>query len=706
MELLVALLSISALYGFAAYRQKRRYEGQLLTERNKISSYEISESQLKQKNQTLTDEVTSAKKGYQDLQKKLESLSMELSQHMNAEQEARSILDSLSEQLSKETNQRATIEEQLHTAKDMVNAASSQLKTTVEERMRELQLLQQQLHNESAARKQLEEIVSVKEIEHAEFVARLQRTEEQLHRAKESLNATSSELHATIERHEHTIAALRTEVDERTKREAAAIQRIDALNGTISSLHNDVASLSEQLNISQSARTVLEHDRTSVEKDLLEKIAARENDLTSLTELHAKISDALAEETNVRIATEHALHESKEKLYALIHELEATVTARDAVVSSQSDQLRQAEKTIRHLQDAVENILSHVPLPVFVVNDNGICSFVNSALQTSVGYAPEDITGRHFSKLFPESERGFYEEQWGRTADKTEQFKGETHVATSAGDTMTVEINFIEIETEAGRSFVGCIFDKTHEREAAKHYTEAKKRDEELRQLKSRFIAMVTNQLRADLVTVSTNTELLERFVFKWSDEKRYRAFFRINESLKHMLDLLRDVESSTASTVNYSSAPTLLNLESLAQEIAKETVSDLDTHHRFILSEQGNISSVPMDERIVRTVLHHTLSNAFKFSPETEEVRLHVERKDSTCTFTVRDNGIGIPPAEQQHLFTSFFRGSNVGNVYGTGLGLTIVQQFVQIAKGTIHIDSDVNKGTAVTITLPLAKI
>lgn len=696
MEFILSFLIFGSLFVFSVYTLRRRYINQLLGEQDKVSSLSLSESQLKQKNQIVSDELDDAKK-------KIESLSQELSQHVTAEQDARAILDSLSKQLSNETMQLATKEEQLAKAQQMVSSASQQLKSTVEERMRELQYLQEQLHNESAARKRLEGIVSIKESEQQETEVQLRRTEEHLQRAKESLNATSAELHGTIERNEETIRRQQQEIGSLNEKEAAAQHLIAELHTVKQKLEDDIASLTSRLRDEHSTRTTVESDKSALEHALKSKINDLELQLATTTELLQKTSDTLNEETNVRLATEHALQESKEKLYAVIHTLEANVAERDTSIASLSEKLHYAESSVDKLNSAVRRIVSLVPFPIFIIDDQGICTDSNEALRTTVGYSPDDIVGRHFSKLFPEQERIFYEEQWKNTSDRTEQFKGETHVATPAGDTLNAEINFIEIETEAGTLFVGCIIDKSDEQEAGRRYDEAKLHAEELKQLKSRFISMVTNQLRASLVTVATNAELLERFMLKWPEEKRYRAFFRINESLKQMMDLLRDVETSTASAANYTPAVKQTNLESLAQSVVKDVTNDLDAKHRFILSEQGNISSVPIDERIVRTILQQTISNAFKFSSESKEVKLHIERRDSECVLIVKDEGIGIPASEKHHLFTSFFRASNVGNMYGTGLGLTIVQQYVRLAGGTISFDSELNKGTTVTISLPI---
>ena len=625
-----AILLIAALFGFSAYRLKRRYSLQLLSEQNTSSSLALRESQLEQENLKIAEELEAKRKEAEQFQHQLEALAKEM--------DAR---------LSHESNQHVSLQEQLKKTKELVNASSAQLHETIEAQSVKLQQMQEHLHDEQVTRKRSEEIFSLKETEYREKIAEL--------------------------------------------------------NAIILSLKNELSSTAEGLNNELSARHVIERDKTKIEQELLEKTIQLESELSALHTTHRQLNEAFQEENRIRLATEHALQESKEKLYAVIRNLETKLTEREEVISIQNDRQHEAETTIENLEHAVNTILDTVPVPVFLVNDEGICSFINTSLQTTLGYSCEDITGRHFSKLFPENERTFYQEQWVAAENRVAQFKGETHIAASTGDIISVEINIAEIFNKNGaKTYVGFIFDKTHERDAAKHFREAKHREEELAELKSRFISMVTNQLRSALVTVATNAELLERFMFKWSDEKRYRAFFRINDSLKQMLNLLRNVESSTV--VNYVPVIKEINLESLVQSTAKETAADLETKHRFILSEQGNISSVKIDEAVVRTVLSHLLSNAFKFSPDDREVKLHIERTNSTCTFTVEDRGIGIPPSEQSQLFQSFFRGSNVGNIHGTGLGLTIVQLYVQRAGGTVTIDSQMNKGTTVKITLPIS--
>jgi signal transduction histidine kinase len=75
----------------------------------------------------------------------------------------------------------------------------------------------------------------------------------------------------------------------------------------------------------------------------------------------------------------------------------------------------------------------------------------------------------------------------------------------------------------------------------------------------------------------------------------------------------------------------------------------------------------------------------------------------DNTATIEVKDKGIGIPEEDQEHLFSSFFRGKNALNIQGTGLGLHIVKRYTELIGGSIHLKSVLEEGTTITVTIPV---
>jgi len=106
-------------------------------------------------------------------------------------------------------------------------------------------------------------------------------------------------------------------------------------------------------------------------------------------------------------------------------------------------------------------------------------------------------------------------------------------------------------------------------------------------------------------------------------------------------------------------------------------------------------------DKRLLKNILINLLGNAVKFSPEGATIDLSVTHTAGSLTLAVRDQGIGISPEDQEHLFSSFFRGGNAVNIEGTGLGLHIVKRYVDLLQGTIRLESTLGEGTVVTIEL-----
>jgi len=99
---------------------------------------------------------------------------------------------------------------------------------------------------------------------------------------------------------------------------------------------------------------------------------------------------------------------------------------------------------------------------------------------------------------------------------------------------------------------------------------------------------------------------------------------------------------------------------------------------------------------------LSNIINNAFKYSQNCPDPEVTITFKSKGLTIDVRDFGIGIPEKDQKGLFESFSRASNVGDIEGTGLGLIIVKQFVEIHNGTVSYASELGKGTVFTIDLP----
>ena len=105
-------------------------------------------------------------------------------------------------------------------------------------------------------------------------------------------------------------------------------------------------------------------------------------------------------------------------------------------------------------------------------------------------------------------------------------------------------------------------------------------------------------------------------------------------------------------------------------------------------------------DRNILKNILFNLISNAIKYSELT--IDISAKNIDDHIEISIQDHGIGIPAEDQKHLFTRFFRATNVGNIQGTGLGLNIVKRYCELLSADINVQSIYGEGTTVLIKIP----
>jgi signal transduction histidine kinase len=228
--------------------------------------------------------------------------------------------------------------------------------------------------------------------------------------------------------------------------------------------------------------------------------------------------------------------------------------------------------------------------------------------------------------------------------------------------------------------------------------------EKELSQLKSRFVSMVSHEFRTPLGVILSSADLLSDYRDTLTPAESAEQLADIKQSTRHMADLMEDVlvlGRFEAGTVHYQ--PVRLDLLSFCQRLVDEILSATDRACPVVLSESNVSGSAYGDETLLRHVLLNLLSNAVKYSSPGQTIQFRVERAGDDAVFTVLDEGIGIPPEEEKHVFDAFFRGKNVGERPGSGLGLVIVKRCVELQRGNIKIAGVEGRGTTVIVRLPL---
>ena len=230
------------------------------------------------------------------------------------------------------------------------------------------------------------------------------------------------------------------------------------------------------------------------------------------------------------------------------------------------------------------------------------------------------------------------------------------------------------------------------------------KREREVNSMKSRFISIASHEFRTPLATVLSSLSLVEKYSTLQDEEKRLKHIGRIKSSVRNLTDILNDFLSLN----KLEEGKVMLNIESfnlheLIENLMQELQGITKKQQKIILSCSNSVNClVKLDKTLIRNIIINLVSNAIKFSPEKSNISINANLSERELTLSVADQGIGIPEADQKHLFERFFRSSNAGEIQGTGLGLSIVAHYVSLLKGSIKFESKENEGTTFFINLP----
>ena len=230
--------------------------------------------------------------------------------------------------------------------------------------------------------------------------------------------------------------------------------------------------------------------------------------------------------------------------------------------------------------------------------------------------------------------------------------------------------------------------------------TKALSKEKELGDLKGRFVSMASHEFRTPLSTILSSASLLSKYSLTDEQDKRDKHIDRIKSSVNNLITILNEFLSIgkiedgkiTANKVRF-------DLKELISGLINEMHGILKPGQQLLFDQKGD-KEVLLDPSLLKNVLINILSNAIKFSSGNSKIIVKSDVSKKRIKICVKDEGIGMSEEDQKHLFERFYRGANVTNIQGTGLGLHIVGKYIEIMDGNISIKSELEKGTEICIT------
>ena len=369
---------------------------------------------------------------------------------------------------------------------------------------------------------------------------------------------------------------------------------------------------------------------------------------------------------------------------------------------------KKAEEEIKRTSAELETILQSALVGICYISERRH-QWVNRKFAEMMGYEPEELIGQLTLIHFPD------EKSWQAIGDlaypviaKGQSFSIDWQMKRKDGSIFWAELFGKAVDDlDIAKGTIWTYLDITKRKQAEEDIREALEQQKELYQLKSRFVSMTSHEFRTPLATIMSSAELLKYYSDRMPAEERAEIIESIEKAVKRMTRMLEDILTiGKVDADKIEFRPELLPLRKFCEGLVSEIPLLLDDADRekchIDLQIVGDTGEVNFDERLLHHIFGNLLSNAVKYSPAGGTVFFGVVCRPQEIEFTVADQGIGLPGDDVAHLFETFYRASNVGNIAGTGLGLAIVKRSVELHNGTIKVDSILGTGTRFVVTLP----
>lgn len=338
-------------------------------------------------------------------------------------------------------------------------------------------------------------------------------------------------------------------------------------------------------------------------------------------------------------------------------------------------------------------------------NVNRHIVWVNDKFMEMMGYSREELTDQSSRMLYPDDES--FAREGALTLEHLQRdgsYISERMLVRKGGERIWVQLAgrcVFDRKPEAGA--IWTFLDITDRKRAEDDVRAALERQQELNALRSRFVAMTSHEFRTPLATILSSAELIRHYSDRMPEAEKNEVLDGVEagvQRMTRMLDRMLLIGKADAQLLEFR--PQALDLRVLCQGCVGEARSQYPMRADDIVLEYLCADSTGVfDDKLLRHVLGNLLSNAVKYSPAGGAVRLRIARQAEDWVFEVSDAGIGIPLHEQGHLFESFHRASNVGDIPGTGLGLAIVKKAVDAHGGTIEVCSEPGAGCCFKVVL-----
>ena len=381
---------------------------------------------------------------------------------------------------------------------------------------------------------------------------------------------------------------------------------------------------------------------------------------------------------------------------------------------SKMDELRTVSDAIaKELRQFIETANA----PIFGIDSNGMVNEWNQSSEKITGFTKEEVLGEDLVATYINSN---YQKSVKKVLDNAqrgvETANFEFPLYAKDGKRIMILLNSSTRRNSDGKiiGMLGVGQDITILNEYKKNLEskveyrtqelqESLEREKELGQLKTSFVSMASHEFRTPLTSIKAISDIILRYSNKLSQESINARLEKIKKEVDDMTIMLDDIliiGKSEAQKLAFN--PDIEDIVFLIRQIITEYQLSDSTNRQLIYDIPNSIIMINVDKKWIKHIIINLISNAEKYSNKNTPIKISIHQNQSNISFSFQDYGIGISKQDIKKLFEPFHRGSNAQNIPGTGLGLSVLQQAVDLHNGKIEVESNLGKGSKFKIILP----
>lgn len=381
---------------------------------------------------------------------------------------------------------------------------------------------------------------------------------------------------------------------------------------------------------------------------------------------------------------------------------------------------------------SLEALIDNASIGILVSNSNGIMLLVNPFLLDQFGYTENELIGQSIEKLMPARFHGSHSNKLSHYSQDPRKrpmgFGLDLAGIKKDGTEFPVEISLGDYQFNSEKFIVAFLSDITKRKESenalkllneeleqkieirTEHLRKAEadlriafEKERETSSLKSRFISVASHEFRTPLSTILSSAYLLSKYAEIEQNHSYEKHLKRIVSAVNLLTDILNDFLSvGKIEEGNVTLQNSVFNIKNYIDETISELEILLKTDQRIHYSHIGD-PLIKLDAHLLKHIIINLLSNAIKFSSEGSLIEIKSLSQNNKLTLSFSDQGIGISEDDLSHLTERFYRGKNVMNIQGTGLGLHIISKYIELMNGTIHCESKLGDGSKFIVSFIL---